>query len=57
MHPAIESSFKGHPILEMKAKAEDKYGLTIGMAKARLILDHLDEIRAFVAKHDKKEAA
>ena len=57
MHPAIESSFKGHPILEMKAKAEDKYGLTIGMAKARLILDHLDEIRAFVAKHEKKEDA
>lgn len=54
---ATENTFKGHPTLEMRAKPEDKYGLTIGMAKARLILDHLDEIKAFVANHEKKEEA
>jgi len=48
---ATENTFKGHPTLEMRAKPEDKYGLTIGVGKARLILDHLEAIKAFAEKH------
>lgn len=53
--PATESEFKGHPTLELRAKPDDKYGLTFGLPKAKLILDNLDAIRAFVAKHEKAD--
>ena len=55
---ANESEYKGRPTLELKASADDRYGITFGVVKARLILANLDAIRAFVEKHaDEKVAA
>ena len=49
--PAKENSFKGHATLELRANEKDKFGLTIGMTKVKLILDHLEAIKAFAEKH------
>ncbi len=39
--------FKGNPTLTIKQRSDDKFGLTFGLSKAKLILDHLDAIRRF----------
>ena len=38
-------SYKGHPTISL---GEGEYPFTFGLSKARLVLEHLDEIRAFV---------
>jgi hypothetical protein len=49
--PAKIGSFKGKPTLTLKrAEADpDAFGFTFGIAKAELILQHLDEIKRFAA--------
>ena len=42
---------KTFPIIELKHKDEDKYGLSVGVSKARLILNNLDALRQFVDKN------
>ena len=49
--PVIEDTHRGRPTLTLKEKEADRFGLTFGVAKARLILANLDAIRDFVAKH------
>ena len=44
------SSYKGHPTISLDAGS--KYPFTFGLAKAKLILAHLEEIKAFVARHE-----
>lgn len=39
--------FKGTWLLLWKANEEDRFGLTFGLTKAKLILDNLDNIRKF----------
>lgn len=46
-----KSEYKGRPVLILKRDANDKYPFTFGPAKARIIMEHLDEIRAFLAEH------
>ncbi len=53
---ARESEFKGKPVLGLFRNEGDKYPMQFGVVKAGLILAHIDEIKAFQAKHDKKEA-
>lgn len=42
---------KTFPILEMKNKPDDKFGLSIGLSKARMILNNLDAIKSFVEQN------
>ena len=37
-----------HKTIELKEKGSDKYSFSFGLSKARLILNHLEEIRQFV---------
>ena len=46
-----ESSFKGHPTICLDA--DSKYPFSFGLGKAKLILAHIEQIKAFVAKHDR----
>ncbi len=49
--------FKGNAVITLKRGEEDQYGFTFGLAKAKLILEHLDAIREFYeANKDKKPA-
>lgn len=42
------SEFKGTPVISLKEKPEDPYGFTFGKRKAKLIIDHLEDIKRFV---------
>jgi len=45
------SEYKGRPVITLNPG--ERYPFTFGLAKAKLILQHLDDIRDFVEKHDK----
>ncbi len=53
MTVATESEFKGNPMLVLSQGPEDRFPFQFGLKKARMILENLDAIRAFVEKHDK----
>lgn len=46
-----EGNYKGRATLSIKNKPDDKWPFTFGMAKARLIVENIDAIRAFYDKH------
>jgi hypothetical protein len=42
------SEYKGHPLISLKRDEEDKYPFRFGVSKAKLILDHTEELQKFV---------
>jgi hypothetical protein len=56
MMPAGESEYKGNPMLVLTQGQEDRFPFQFGLKKAKLILEHLEDIKAFVAKHSKAPA-
>jgi len=54
MAEIVESEYKGNPMLVIKNNSDEKFPLQFGLRKARLILAHLEEIRAFVHKYPEK---
>lgn len=46
-------SYKGNPTISLAA--ESKWPFTFGVAKARLILENIEAIRAFVAQNGQGE--
>lgn len=47
------SEFKGKPILILKRSEEDTYPFSFGMAKAKLIVENIEEIKKFVQENEK----
>lgn len=45
------SEYKGKPIILIRRDEEDKYPFSFGVAKAKLILENIDEIRKFVEEN------
>ncbi len=43
--------YKGNATITLKRSADDRFGFTFGVNKAKLILDHLEEIKKFHAEH------
>lgn len=52
-----ESEYQGRPMIVLKNSEEDKYPFQFGLRKARLILDHIEDIRKFVENHSDEEEA
>lgn len=50
-----EREYKGSPILVLKRNINDKYNLSFGLNKAKLILESIEDIKKFVEKYDNKE--
>ncbi|MEO5657603.1 MAG: hypothetical protein ABIO65_03350 [Nitrospiria bacterium] len=50
---ANESEYKGNPMIVLTQGPEDKFPFQFGLKKAKLILEHLDDIKQFIAKHNK----
>ena len=48
-----ESEFKGKPVIHIKRDEEDKYGISMGVTKAKLVIENIEAIKDFVAKNDK----
>jgi len=47
-----ESEYKGKAILVIKRNEDEKYPFSFGLAKAKIILESIEDIKAFVEKHD-----
>ncbi len=54
MSEAVESEFKGNPMLVLRQDAEDRFPFQFGLKKAKLVLEHIDEIQKFVNKYSKE---
>lgn len=48
------SEYKGKPIIVIKRDENDKFPFSFGVAKARLIMENLEEIKKFIEENDKK---
>jgi hypothetical protein len=49
------SEYKGKPVLVLKRSEDEKFPFSFGLAKARMVLESLEEIRKFVADNEKTE--
>lgn len=47
------TEFKGNKIIVLKRNEEDKYPMSFGVGKAKLILENLEEIQKFVKENEK----
>ncbi len=47
-----EGEFKGNPMLVLKRGPEDPYPFQFGLSKARLVVESIEEIKAWVAKQE-----
>lgn len=47
-----ESEFKGRPLLVLKRREDDRFPFQFGLVKAKLILEHIEDIKKWVAKQD-----
>jgi hypothetical protein len=43
------SEFKGNKVIILKRDENDKYPFSFGITKAKLILDHIEDIKKFVS--------
>lgn len=50
-----ESEFKGNAMIVIKNSEDDQFPFQFGLKKAKLVLENIDAIKAFVQKHDKSE--
>jgi hypothetical protein len=48
-----KTEYKGNPMLSLKSRDDDKFPFTFGLRKARLIMEHLEEIRLFIEENQK----
>ncbi len=46
--------YKGKPTIGLPTDKEGKYHFTFGVGKAKLIVEHIDEIKRFIKEHDEK---
>ena len=45
------TEYKGKPILVLRRNDEDKFPFSFGVSKARLIVEHIEEIKKFVEEN------
>lgn len=57
MAEILEGDYRGTPMLIIRNAPEDKFPFHFGVKKARLILEHVKDIKKFVAKNDAKITA
>ncbi|MEF8848207.1 MAG: hypothetical protein V5A68_03650 [Candidatus Thermoplasmatota archaeon] len=48
---AIKEEYKGNPILVLKRNKDDEWFFSFGVTKAKLVLDHIDDIKKFVEEN------
>lgn len=51
-----ESEYKGNPMMVLKNNEEDRYPFQFGLKKAKLVVEHIEDVKKFIAKHDKEKA-
>ena len=51
MSEVLEGEYRGNVMLIIRNTADDRFPFQFGIKKAKLILDHMDDIKRFVEKH------
>ncbi|MBI4368599.1 MAG: hypothetical protein HY547_00040 [Elusimicrobia bacterium] len=51
MSEAKESEYKGNPMIVLSNGPDDKYPFSFGLRKAKMILEHIEDIKKFVQNH------
>lgn len=51
-----EAEYKGNPMIVLKNTPDDRFPFQFGVKKAKLVLEHIEDIRKFVTKHDGENA-
>ena len=47
------TEYKGRPVLVLKRSEDEKFPFSFGVAKAKMILESIEEIKKFVAENEK----
>lgn len=47
--------YKGKAVITLKRSEDDKFGFTFGLTKAKLLLEHIEDVKNFVAEQDKNK--
>lgn len=50
-----ETEFKGNPMIVLGQGDGDRYPFQFGLKKARLVIEHIEAIKACVEKHTQEE--
>lgn len=48
-----EAEYKGNKMLVLKNTEDDRFPFQFGLKKAKLVLEHVEDIKKFVEKYDK----
>jgi hypothetical protein len=48
------TEYKGHTLIVLSKNETDKFPFQFGLSKAKLVLEHIEEIKAFVAEQEAK---
>ncbi|OGH56121.1 MAG: hypothetical protein A3G34_12750 [Candidatus Lindowbacteria bacterium RIFCSPLOWO2_12_FULL_62_27] len=56
MSEVRETEYNGSPLIGVYRDSDDKFGFKFGVKKARMILERIDDIKAFVEKYTKTPA-
>lgn len=48
------SEFNGKPVIILKRDEDDRFPFSFGLTKARLIIDHIEDIKKFVNDNSEK---
>lgn len=51
--PAEFSEYNGNPVIVLKRNETDMYPLRFGVSKAKLIIDHIEDIKKFIKDNSK----
>jgi len=54
---AERSEYKGRPVLILKRSEDEKFPFSFGLAKARMILENIGEIKKFVEENEVSSGA
>jgi hypothetical protein len=52
-----ESEFKGNAMIVLRRTEEDRFPFQFGLSKAKLVLESIEEIKAWVAKQEAAKPA
>lgn len=51
-----EAEYKGNPMIVLKNMPDDRFPFQFGIKKAKLVLEHVEDIKKFVEKYDVEKA-
>jgi len=52
-----ESEFKGNAMIVLRRSEDDRFPFQFGLSKAKLVLESIEEIKAWVAKQEASKPA